>query len=307
MSVRAAGSALLLAVLIGSVTACGARTVDSSATSAQVDVVAEAALHDGLPQAVRDRGQLIMGTDASYPPIEFTADGGKTLQGFDIDLARALAAKLGLTLTIRNAQFDGILAGINSGRFDFSMSGLTDNRDREQRNTFVTYFSAGTAIGVKKGNPQRINGPDDLCGRRVAVEKGTTQVDSLTTDRTDTGSLTLRGRCLSQGHAAPTPVALPDQSTVNQALIGGRVDAFLSDSPILDYQATLVDGAIEQGGTTAEAAPWGIAFPKDSPLAPSFQRALTALIRDGKYTRIVETWGLQKGAVTEAGIDAAVS
>lgn len=293
---------------VTALSACGSgKTASNTTKSASVTVSGNTSLHDQLPAAVKSKGELTMATDASYAPIEFTNDGGKTFQGFDIDLANAIATKLGVKVTIKNAQFDGILAGINSGRFDFSMSAFTDNKTREKQNDFVTYFTAGTSIGVKKGNPKNIQSQDDLCGKKVAAEKGTIQVDALTKDKNDDGTLTLRGTCLSKKLGAPVAVALPDQNAVNLAVIAGRADAFTGDSPIVAYQGKLENGQIELAGTTTDEAPYGIAFPKGSPLAPIFQQAVTALIADGTYTKIVETWGLQSGAVTESKLNAAVS
>jgi len=302
-----------LVIVLGAVTAAGlvacssGKTAENKNTSASVSVTAQTSLHDQLPQAVKDKGELAMATDASYAPIEFTNDGGKTFQGFDVDLANAIGKKLGVKITIKNAQFDGILAGVNGGRFDFSMSAFTDNKERQKQNDFVTYFQAGTSIGVKTGNPKNITSQDDLCGKKVAAETGTTQYLALTKDKDDSGALTLRGTCLSKHLAAPVAVALEDQNAVNQALVAGRADAFISDSPVVDYQAKLENGQIQQGGTTTDVAPYGIALPKGSPLTAVFQKAVAALIADGTYTTIVKTWGLQKGAVTESKINAAVS
>lgn len=305
---RALFAAAAAVALGAALSACGSgKTADSGNKSASVSVSGNTSLHDQLPAAVKDKGVLTMATDASYAPIEFTNDGGKTFQGFDIDLANAIARKLGVKLVIKNAQFDGILAGINSGRFDFSMSAFTDNKDREKQNDFVTYFKAGTSIGVKKGNPKNIQTQDDLCGKKVAAEKGTIQIKALTDEKNDDGSLTLRGTCLSKGKPAPIAVPLPDQNAVDQAVVTGRADAFTGDSPIVEYQGKLEKGQIELAGKTTDEAPYGVAFPKGSALVPIFQKAVTELIGDGTYGKIIDTWGLQSGAVTESKINAAVS
>lgn len=298
-AVAAAGALLLSACSSG-------KTANNTTKSASVSVTSNTSLHDQLPQAIKDKGQLTMATDASYAPIEFTNDGGKTFQGLDIDLANALAKELGVKLVIKNAQFDGILAGINSGRFDFSMSAFTDNKSRQQQNDFVSYFKAGTSIGVKKGNPKHIQAQSDLCGLNVAAEKGTIQIDALTKQKSDDGSLTLLGTCLKDGKKAPIAVPLPDQNAVDAAVVSGRADAFTGDSPIVEYQGKLENGNIELGGKTTDEAPYGIAFPKGSPLAAVFQKAMTDLISNGTYTSIINTWGLQSGAVTESKINAAV-
>jgi polar amino acid transport system substrate-binding protein len=291
-------SALAAVALAG----CGSgKKVNNKGTTANVSVGANTSLHDSLPAAVKTKGELVMATDPTYAPIEFSKSGGG-FQGFDIDLANALGKKLGIKIVIKKAQFDGILAGINAGRFDFAMSAFTDNKDREKANDFVTYFTAGTSIGVKKGNPKNIKTQLDLCGLRVGAEKGTTQAIALT-KTTAGGSPTLKGQCLSAGKKAPIPVLLPDQAGVNAAVVGGRADAFTGDTPIVIYQGTLEGGQIQLAGKTTDEAPYGIAFKKGSPLVPIFQKAVTQLMSDGTYTKIVSTWKLQAGALTESKIN----
>jgi polar amino acid transport system substrate-binding protein len=265
-------------------TGCGSgKKVDNKGTSAAVSVAAAQTLHDSLPAAIKSKGELVMATDPSYAPIEFAKSGGG-FQGFDIDLANALGKTLGIKIVIRKAQFDGILAGINAGRFDFSMSAFTDNAERE------------------KGNPKHIQSQNDLCGLRVGAEKGTIQATALTAT-TAGGALTLKGTCLKAGKKAPIPVLLPDQAGVNSAVVGGRADAFTGDTPIVIYQGTLEGGQIQLAGKTTDEAPYGIAFKKGSPLVPIFQKAVTKLMSDGTYAKIVNTWKLQAGAITESKIN----
>ena len=287
-------------------TACGSgKTASSDDTKSKAKVTAaqQASLNDMLPAAVKSKGQLVMATDPSYAPIEFTKTGGG-FQGFDVDLANALGSTLGIKIVIRKATFDGILAGINAKRFDFAMSAFTDNTEREKANDFVTYFSAGTSIGVKKGNPKKISAQDDLCGLKVAAERGTIQATALTKKTAD-GAITLLGQCLKDGKKKPTPVLLPDQGGVNSAVVSGRADAFTGDSPIVAYQSKLENGQIELAGKTTDVAPYGIAFPKGSPLAPLFQKAMAKLIADGTYTKIIANWGLQSGAVKASKVNGA--
>jgi polar amino acid transport system substrate-binding protein len=271
--------------------------------SASVSVSAQANLHDQLPAAVKSKGQLVMATDPTYAPIEFGKSGGG-YQGFDIDLANALGKLLGVKIVVKRAIFDSILAGINSGRYDFSMSAFTDNTDREKGNDFVDYFKAGTSIGAKKGNPKHIQTQMDLCGLKVAAEKGTIQAKALT-EKTADGAITLKGQCIKAGKKAPIPVLLPDQAGVNNAVVAGRADAFTGDTPIVAYQGKLEGGQIEVVGQTTDVGPYGIAFPKNSPLVTVFQKAVQQLMDNGTYTKIINTWGLSAGAVNQAKINGA--
>ena len=201
------GKVLLVAVasIAVALTACSSgKTVNDKAKSASVSVAANKSLHDLLPAKVKKAGQLVMATDPTYAPIEFGKTGGG-YQGFDVDLANAIGKLLDVKIVIRKAQFDGILTGINSGRFDFSMSAFTDNTDREKGNDFVTYFSAGTSIGVKKGNPKHVVDQLSLCGLKVGAEKGTIQAKALT-QNTAEGATTLRGECVAAHKKPPVPV-----------------------------------------------------------------------------------------------------
>ncbi len=306
MSARARVLALacLGAAAALALTGCSSgKKVEDTKKSASVSVAKQATLHDLLPAAIKSKGVLTMATDPSYAPIEFTKSGGG-FQGFDIDLANAIGKTLGVKVDIKKAQFDGILAGINAGRYDFSMSAFTDNTAREKGNDFVTYFKAGTSIGVKKGNPKKIQSQDDLCGLRVGAEKGTIQATALTATTAE-GAITLKGTCLKEGKKAPVPVLLPDQAGVNSAVVGGRADAFTGDTPVVIYQGTLEGGQIQLAGKTTDEAPYGIAFKKGSPLAPIFQKAVTQLMNDGTYTKIINTWKLQAGAITQSQINGA--
>jgi polar amino acid transport system substrate-binding protein len=133
-----------------------------------------------VPTADRTKGKLVIATDASYAPNEFTASGSNTIIGMDVDLGNAIGKVLGLPVSFVNVNFDGILAGVQAGRYDLSLSSFTDTKEREQGVDFVTYFSAGTSIMVQSCDPKQINSVNDLCGKNVGAEAGTTQLDQLT-------------------------------------------------------------------------------------------------------------------------------
>ena len=287
--------------------ACGGKTTDSGdQKQAKVTVSESADLAALVPQAIRSKGTITVGLDATYAPNEFSSDGGKTFQGMDVDLANAIGKTLNLPVKITNAPFDGLLAGLAAGKYDLSMSSFTDTAEREKTVDFVTYFRAGTSIAVKKGNPLKVTGSDGLCGIRVAAEKGTTQLDSLTKDKFDDGTPTLKATCVKNGKKAPVPVALPDQNAVNAALVAGRADAFTADSPVVEYQIKATNGGLEQGGESTDIAPYGIALPKTAgTFKEAVQKAVKALIDDGTYGKIMDTWGLKDGSITDPVVNGA--
>ncbi|HSP36861.1 MAG TPA: ABC transporter substrate-binding protein [Frankiaceae bacterium] len=251
-----------------------------------------------LPPALANKSEIVVAADASYPPNEFFADDNKTIVGLDVDLATALGQALGKPVKIVNAPFDSILPGLQAGKYDLGMSSFTDNKEREKSFDFVDYFSAGTSLMVKKGNPEGLQ-PENLCGKKVAAEKGTTQSDE---------DLPARSKaCTDAGKPAIQILIFPDQGGANLALQSGRADGVLADSPVIAYQIKQTNGQFEQAGGAYATAPYGIAVPKGKGLAEPILAALKSVQSQGVYTTILEAWGEQQGAVNTPGINGATS
>jgi polar amino acid transport system substrate-binding protein len=253
-----------------------------------------------VPAAVKASGALKVATDATYAPNEFKDTDGKTIIGMDVDLGNAIATKLGLKASFQDVTFNQIIPGLAGGKYNLGMSSFTDSKEREAAVDFVTYFTAGTSVLVLKGNPAGIKGPDDLCGRKVAVETATTQ------ELVDIPNKTKA--CKNGGKAPVTPVALPDQSAVNLAVQSGRADATLLDSPVAEYQAKQPGAKFEVAGKSYNDAPYGIAIPKDAgTLKDAVLAAVKAVIADGTYKTILDKWGIADGAITSPTINGATS
>lgn len=129
-----------------------------------------------VPQKVRESGELRMATSEGYPPMEMYKKGTQELTGVDPDLAEAIARRLGLKAKITNAAFDGLIPGLQGGRWDIAMSSLSDTAQRRQAVDFVDYFNAGGSVMVKKGNPEGITSLEDLCGKKVVLAKGSSNL-----------------------------------------------------------------------------------------------------------------------------------
>jgi polar amino acid transport system substrate-binding protein len=253
-----------------------------------------------VPAAVKAKGTLIVAADASYAPNEYFAADGKTIIGMDADLAKALGKELGLTVTMTNVTFASIIPGMAAGKYDLGMSSFTDNKSREATVDFVTYFSAGSSLMVKTGNPEGLK-PNDvsLCGKTLAVEKGTVQESGDVPADTAT--------CKAAGKAAVTGLSFDDQNGANLALSSGRVDGVLADSPVNAYAAKQSGGKFVIVGQPYGTAPYGIAIPKGNGMANAVLAAVKALIADGTYTQIMTTWGVADGAITNPVINGATS
>ncbi len=269
----------------------------------EVDVPADDALAKMVPAKVKADGKIIAAADASYAPNEFTEEGSDEIVGMDVDLGKAIGKVLGVEVQFVNASFDGILAGLNAGRYEIGMSSFTDTKEREQTVDFVTYLEAGTSTMVRKCNPKGINSIEDLCGKAVGAENGTVQLDQLTKEDAE-GSIVKV--CANAGKEPPKGQGFPKQTDVNAALQANRIDAYLADTPVVNYAVKKTGDAFEKTGEDTDAAPYGIAIPKNAPgMKEAVQGAVQQLISDGAYQKILDNWG-STGGIDESKINGAV-
>jgi polar amino acid transport system substrate-binding protein len=285
-AVLVAASVSVLAVVVAAPQAFG------HASGVNKGVAAE------VPAAYKQKGTLVIAEDASYAPDEFIASDGKTVVGMDADLANAIAGTMGLKAQVVNATFDTIIPGIQAKKYDLGMSSMTDTKVREKVLDFVTYFSAGTSFYVKAQGGPAIQGLADLCGRTVAVERGTTEQN----DATAQGQ-----KCKQAGKPGVTVNVYPDQNGANLAIASGRAQVGMADSPVAAYIVKLAKGQFKLSGKPYGAAPYGIAIAKDSGLAKPVLDAMKALIANGTYKSILAKWGTQSGALTNPKINGAIN
>jgi polar amino acid transport system substrate-binding protein len=266
-----------------------------TATTAAASAV-DQALAAKVPAAVKSDGKILIGTDSSYAPNEFLDTDGKTVVGFDVDLFNAVAAKLGLTTEWQSAVFDAIIPGIQSGKYEAGVSSFTINDERKQQVNMVSYFNAGTQWGTKAGNPSGVQ-PDDACGKKVAVQTGTVQdTDDLSSKRQDA--------CKSAGKAAITIDRYQRQDQATAAVVSGKDDAMLADSPVLAYAVKQTNGQLELLGEIYDAAPYGYVVNKDqADFAEALAGAVAALVSDGTYQQILSKWGVEAGAIDNPAVN----
>jgi polar amino acid transport system substrate-binding protein len=230
-------------------------------------------------------GSLDIGSDIAYAPIEFYEEGTQNAVGLDVDIAKAIASELGVKANFINTGFDGLIGALQAKRFDVIMSSMTVTEKRQQEIDFIPYFTAGTGILVQSGNPKNIQSLADLCGKNVAVQLGTIQVDQLNAQNeqcTEKISITTFDQ---------NPLAV-------EQLRLGRADAATADYPVAANDARLSEGALEIAGPQFEAAPYGIGLRKDSTaLNAALNKALKAIMDNGEYDKILADWNLEAGSI----------
>jgi polar amino acid transport system substrate-binding protein len=284
-------AALLPALLIAGCSAEGSETEVGFGPRLEVDQE----LHEMLPDAVRERGTLRVGTDASYAPMSSYGDDGRTIVGLEPDLGKALGQVLGVKVVFTPVDFTAIIAGVQAGTLDLGMSAMTDTEERAEQVDFVNYFSAGTSILVQRGNPAGITEINDLCGKVVAVEKGTTQVDLL--ER-------------SQVNCSQDKIDIRTYSTNSDALVQlrtGRAAAVLNDLPPAALLVTdPTTKAHYQLASTNQYEPglYGVAVDKQEPgLRDAVQGAFETLLEEGVYADVLAEWGVEDGAVKNTTVN----
>ena len=218
--------------------------------------------------------KLVMVTSADYPPYQFrkTESGNSEIVGFDIDIAKYIAKKLGYKLEIRDTDFNGIIPALQSKRADFAMSGMTPTSERKKNVAFSDlYYEAQNTIVSQKSSD--LKNPTDLAGKKVGVELGTTQEKTA--------------RSLKDIQV----VALNRPGSIIQDLKSKRLDAaILEDTVAKGYVANNPELTYNPIPTTSEEAGSAIAFPKNSPLVNSFNQVLREMKQTGELSTLVTKW-----------------
>ncbi|WP_280668288.1 MULTISPECIES: ABC transporter substrate-binding protein [unclassified Kitasatospora] len=290
----------VLAVGLGSLLLAGC----GSTTGAAADP--GAALRTQLPKAVRSAGVLKIGSNLNYAPVDFK-DTNAAPAGLDPDLANALGSYLGLKVQFVDMSFDKLIPAVQSGQVDLAMSAVIDTQERQtgaddngkQVNPgvdFVDYFETGTTILAKTGNPLGITTLDNLCGHTIALQGGTIQAEIAARQQTACGRA---GKPLQVDLFATDDQALAEVSS-------GTAVADLNDYPVAAYNTdpSRGGGQFQVTGSILQPSPYGITVNKSDPeLRDVLSKALTELIRDGDYDKILTKWNIPGGAVADAQVN----
>jgi len=300
MTSRTRPAVMLLAGLASAglaLSACGSDSLSTGggATSKPVaSATANADLAAKVPEKIKSKGTITIGVDASYAPNEFLAGDGKTVEGFDVDLFNAVAQKFGLKTEWVPANFDSIIVGVQSGKYDIGVSSFTINDKRKQQVNMVSYFNAGTQWAAAPGNPKKVD-PKKPCGLKVAVQKGTVQQEEDLPPKVKA--------CQAEGKPLEVlPFTGQDQAT--SAVATGKADAMLADSPIVAYAVKQSGGKVEAVGDIYDAAPYGYVIPKDQKeFADAIVEALKSLDQSGEYKKALSNFGVEAGAISDFAVN----
>jgi polar amino acid transport system substrate-binding protein len=199
-----------------------------------------------VPDDIKTAGKLIWCVDVSYPPEESYQADGTTAEGSDIDIAMDIGKRFGVTSEIDNTGFDGIIPALLGNKCNLIISGMNDTPERAKKVDFVDYLKVGQGLLVPAGNPKGIKTLEDLSGKAVAVQLGTTNKDAL-----DVASKAL----VAAGKPKIDILTFQKDTDAFQQLNLGRVDAYSGDSPVCAYYASKNTGKFEVGGNPIQPIP----------------------------------------------------
>jgi len=240
------------------------------------------------PAAIAAAKKIVICADIGSPPLSFYDASGKTV-GAEVELGDAIAKQLGVATEWRPVQFDGIIPALMAKQCDLIMSELYDKPKRREVVDFVDYLNSSQSLVVQKGNASGIHGLDDLSGRKVAVENGTT-IQSLVEEQ---------NKKFAQAGKAPADIVVfPKDTDAFQALRIGQVQAYGTTIKTAGYYFKQAPDLFEIGGEPFAKAIIGAAFRKDdTELQKAFAAGLANLRKDGTYESILKTWGIERDAL----------
>lgn len=239
-----------------------------------------------LPTKYREAGTIKLVTEANYPPFQYIDESGKMV-GFEVDLWDAMAKKLGVKLEVTSVAFDSLIPGVQSGRWDIAMEGITDNLERQQVVSFVDYGYTTTSAYVLEEKGATINDPLGLCGLIGAAQSGTEWVGMITTE--------MAAACTEAGKPAPTVSEFGTSQATLLSLYAGRTDFVLTSAASAQEIKKAAPRAVKVVAMPIlPRKPSGIAFRKDEQdLGEALLAALKEVRADGTYEKIYKDWSVE--------------
>lgn len=276
---------------VGAITAIGLLVVAGAANAQSAA--------DILPQKYKDSGVIKLVTDAKYPPFQSINDAGEMV-GFEVDLWDAIAERLRVKIDVTSVAFDSLIPGVQSGRWDLAMEGITDNAERQKVVSFVDYGYTTSSAYVLEEKGSGIDDHLSLCGLKGAAQSGTEWVGMITTEIGDA--------CAAAGKEKPSVSEFGTSEATLLSLYSGRSDFVLTSAALAGEIQKAAPRPVKVLKMPVLARmPSGIAFRKDeTDLGEAVLAALKEVRASGDYDKIYEKWTVSPMAMEhEPGINLA--
>lgn len=227
---------------------------------------------EDLLAKVQDEGKLVIGTEGTYPPFTFHDDKGE-LTGFDVEIAREIAKRLGVEPVFLETQWDAIFAGLDSKRFDMIANQVGIREDRIEKYDFSEPYITSAAVLITNVSNKEVTKFEDI--------KGVKSAQSLTSNYAET----------ARSYGAEI-VGVEGFNQAIELINSKRVDVTINDKlSFLDFKKNKPDAPVQIVATADDAAQSGLMFRKgNETLVNEVNKALKEMIEDGTYLKISEKW-----------------
>jgi polar amino acid transport system substrate-binding protein len=253
---------------------------------------ASAKLHAMLPASIRSSGQLRLGIEAAFPPMEYKEPSGQ-LTGFDVDFANAIAAKLGVHIAYQDQPFDQLVNSLATSRVDLIVSAISDTPARRQRFSFIDYFNSGAQAYTSKAQSSSVTSLNALCGKNVSFNAGTDYIQTF--------------QAWSKAHCGSNPLHVATYDNNQQSMLQvteGRSVAGVMGPDELGWVFKRQPGQFVTVGSVLNPEPYGIAVRKSDPqLLHALLAAAKQVVADGQYTKLLAEWHVQSGGVKQLAVN----
>jgi polar amino acid transport system substrate-binding protein len=253
-----------------------------------------------VPAEVKARGVLRVGSQQTFPPVEFREPGKTEVVGVSADLLAEVAKRLGLKLEYIQGEYASLISGVEADRFDIASGGISDTEERQQKLDFVNYMFSGGAMMTLADNATLASAKniDDFCGKTTATLLGSRVIMSAVEAASE--------RCVKAGKPAIKTEQLPSAPDARMQLDLKRVDAYMGDFPALVYMGTQFPGRYKIVGGSYILTPyitsWGFAKNRAG-LRDAVQKAMQDMVKDGSYQKLMDKWGVGGGALPDISIN----
>lgn len=261
-----------------------------------VELPAEApvpALVKMLPARVAEAKTFTVVVALGSPPDDFRNEKGE-IAGWEIDILRGATQALGLQLDLRPTTFDVLIPGLQAKRFDAATGQMGVTVVREKVVDMIGTLLGNELFAAMSTNDIKVNSLDDICGLTVAMTRGSREYEFAQTHNP---------KCEALGKKPINALAFNDGNGAAESLMSRRSDLFWLGSTAVSYFVNQSKGKTKVVGSYTDTSYIGVALPKGSDMAVPLQAAIQHIIDDGLYSKIVQKWGLQDGAVKTAPLN----
>lgn len=243
-----------------------------------------------LPQEIIERGSIIIGTREDSAPNGFRDENGD-LTGYEYDMIVAVADVLGIGVEAEVTTFDGIIPGLQAGRFDVSFGNMGSTLERQKVVDFVTNLEAMENLIVLNDSGIEIDDLNDVCGHVVGLARGSLEEKFAEAQNKE---------CIANGLEELTANVYQSGADAYVALNAERIDIVWSSGPKAKYLVDQSNGEMSVAHTYPTGQVLSFVFPKDSDLTTAVRAGMNEIIENGTYADIAATWGLTDMAITES-------